>query len=300
MGRLIYFFFILHFTSLHCQNNDTIAVVSNKLITINSGAVVVGNNEQIDAIPHFKTKVKAFQIQEHEISNAEFAVFVRATAYQTLAEKKGGSYIFNPALPTDSNGLPQAPWWHFQQGANWFHPDGPQSNIDSLLQHPVVHIAYQDACAYCKWLSMRLPTEIEREYAARKNGFCTEKNIWQGNFPDTNLVQDGFSNTSPVGSFPAGKLGIYDMQGNVWEWCADPYSPFAYTYAKGQQPISSTPLLSNYFDPNSPSEETRVIRGGSFLCAPNYCCGYNLGMRMRSSVNMSFSHIGFRCVKTMK
>lgn len=282
---------------LSAQRTAVPALTVNPLVWVKGGKITIGNKEQPDAQPLFRTKVTGFWMQQYEVTNRQFSEFVKNTGYVTLAERNGGSYVFNSSLVTDSFTLAEAPWWRFEPGAGWNHPEGMSSSINGKENFPVVHIAYEDACAYCEWLGMRLPTEVEWEYAAKKNGDVTAKNIWQGIFPDTNWAIDGFEGTAPVGSFKPGKSGLYDMQGNVWEWCQDPYHQNAYYFAGKWKVLSYEPLVSAYYDEFSPFEETRVIRGGSFLCAENYCKGYEPGRRMRSSVNMTFSHIGFRCVK---
>lgn len=288
MGRLVLFLFFCSATCFAQQQND--------LIRIKGGRITIGTVEQPDAQPLFDVHVADFHMQRYEVTNAQFSDFVIKTGYRTRAERNGGSYVFDPSLRNDST-LNDAPWWRYIQGANWKHPEGIDSDIAGKENHPVVHIAYEDACSYCEWLGMRLPTEVEREYAAAKNGDEVLKNTWQGSFPEDNSMEDGFKGTAPAGSFFAGKLGLFDLQGNVWEWCLDPYHQQAYSLAKKWEVDSSQPLVPNYFDEQSPHEETRVIRGGSFLCAENYCKGYEPTRRMRSSVNMTFSHIGFRCVK---
>lgn len=289
MGRLILSLFLCAATCSAQQQND--------LILIKGGKVTIGNLEQPDAQPLFDVHVADFRMQRYEVTNVQFADFIAKTGYSTRAERNGGSYVFDPSLRNDSMTLIDAPWWRFEQGANWQHPEGIGSSVAGKEHHPVVHIAYEDACNYCEWLGMRLPTEVEWEYAAAKNGDEVLKNTWQGSFPYNNSMEDGFKGTAPAGSFFAGKLGLFDLQGNVWEWCLDPYHQQAYSFAKKWKVDSSQPLVPNYFDEQSPHEETRVIRGGSFLCAENYCKGYEPTRRMRSSVNMTFSHIGFRCVK---
>ena len=236
-------------------------------------------------------------MQKYEVTNAQFGVFVKASGYITLAEKNGGSYVFDPNAKADTMSIPGAPWWKYTSAANWKNPQGNKNITTENNYLPVAHIAYTDACAYCDWLGMRLPTEAEWEFAARGDGEKIEQNIWQGNFPYENKNLDGFSKTAPVGSFPPGKNGLYDINGNVWEWCADYYHASWYIMAV-QLPIG---LRSNgpdrAYDPSSPYDETRVIRGGSFLCSDNYCTGYLPFTRMRSSVERTFEHIGFRCVK---
>lgn len=267
----------------------------SNLVWVEGGIMTIGNEEFTDAQPTFEVNVKGFWIQQREVTNKEFEDFVKATNYKTLAERNGGSYVFS--TQRDSNDLEGADWWKFNENASWKNPYGNDSLPDNFAQHPAVHIAYEDACAYCEWLNMRLPTEIEWETAARQNGEVENYNIWQGNFPDYNTISDGFLFTAPVESFSPGTLGIYDMQGNVWEWCLDPYHQNAYFYAKQWGANSDESIVPRYYDEFSPDEETRVIRGGSFLCAENSCSGYKIGIRMRSSVKMTFQHIGFRCAK---
>ena len=271
-----------------------------ELVKIKGGKTTIGNANFEDAQPLLQVKVYSFQIQKNEVTNAQFAQFVAATNYQTLAEKNGGSFVFQLDFPKDSTELENSPWWEFTEGANWKHPQGANSSIQGKENYPAIHIGYEDACAYCAWLEMRLPTEVEWEYAARQNGEVTQFNNWQGNFPYENTLSDGFMEAAPVGNYPAGKLGLYDMQGNVWEWCLDSYHAHAYHYASESKILSYKPLVPTGFDPYFQNEETKVIRGGSFLCAENSCRGYALGMRMRSSVEMTFSHIGFRGVKGKK
>lgn len=289
MGRLVLLLFLCRATCFAQQQND--------LLRIKGGKITIGTKEQPDAQPLFDVHVSDFWMQRYEVTNAQFSDFVIKTGYSTRAERNGGSYIFDPSLRNDSTTLTDAPWWRFEQGANWQYPEGIGSSVAGKEHHPVVHIAYEDACNYCEWLGMRLPTEVEWEYAAKKNGEEVLKNIWQGSFPEYNSEEDGFEGTAPVSSFGAGKLGLFDLQGNVWEWCLDPYHQNAYSFTKQWKVDSSQPLVPKYFDESSPDEETRVIRGGSFLCAENYCRGYEADHRMRSSVDMTFSHIGFRCVK---
>lgn len=287
MGNLVTLVFVFNFFNSFTQEN--------KLIWVKGGKTIVGNKEQADAQPLFSVKITGFWMQEHEVTNSEFAVFVDQTGYTTLAERNGGSFVFANSLENDTI-YNDAPWWKFRSGVNWKNPIDTL-NIENLKNHPVVHIAFEDACAYCEWLGMRLPTEIEREYVTFKNEE-EQMNIWQGKFPETNDTLDGFFGTAPVGSYAPGKLGFVDLQGNVWEWCQDPYHENAYNFAEKWGVLnSSVPLVPEYYDVFSPDEETRVIRGGSFLCAENYCIGYQSNVRMRSSVKRTFSHIGFRCVK---
>jgi formylglycine-generating enzyme required for sulfatase activity len=300
MGCLKLFFIGLFFLPFCIVSQKTIPTKkADKLVWVKGGTTIIGDKENSDSQPFFRVKVSGFWIQTHEVTNQQFLEFIQKTGYITVAERNGGSFIFKPdsTLSIAKNHIDT--WWKFEQGVDWQHPNGINSSILGKETHPVVHVAYEDACAYCDWLNMRLPTEVEWEYVARKNG-KTPMNNWQGNFPLENLSKDGFLTTSPVGSFSAGKLGIFDLQGNVWEWCLDPYHQNAYYYAKQSKVKSDIPLVPSYFDEFSPNEETRVIRGGSYLCSDTYCKGYEFGRRMRSSVKTTYAHIGFRCAKSHK
>lgn len=270
---------------------------SNPLKFVKGGTIQIGSNEYADIQPEFKARIQSFWMQEHEVTNQEFANFVEQTNYVTLAEKNGGSYVFDSKRKTDSLTLENAPWWYFSKTANWKNPYGKDTVIGNFMELPVVHISHQDASCYCNWLGMRLPTEIEREYVGRKNGTSQNRNTWQGDFPSSNLLEDGFELLAPVKSYDKGQLGLYDIQGNVWEWCMDPYHQNAYQYVRNWKVNSTQPLVPNYFDEFSPTEPTYVIRGGSFLCSNNYCEGFKASKRMRSSSQTTFQHIGFRCVK---
>lgn len=270
---------------------------ANELVWIEGGKYQMGDENTPDAYPLIAQEIQGFWMHKYEVTNAQFNEFVNATHYITLAEKNGGSYVFVENGVEDSLSIPGAPWWRYRQAASWRNPRGDK-NIKGIHDFsPVTHIAYEDACAYCDWLEMRLPTEAEWEFAAQQNGEVPDKNIWQGNFPYENKNSDGFIYTSPVGSFPAGKKGLHDINGNVWEWCSDYYHANWYVMA------NQLPFNERYkgpkkpYDPSAPYDSARVIRGGSFLCAENYCTGYLPFTRMRSQTDMTFGHIGFRCVK---
>jgi formylglycine-generating enzyme len=265
--------------------------------------------------PKRDVRVDGFWIDEHPVTAAQFRRFVRETGYVTVAERdldpddypdadpeslEPGSLVFHPTSgPVDLRDVRN--WWHYVPGASWKRPQGKGSTVNGRDRHPVVHVAYEDAAAYASWAGKALPTEAEWELAAR--GGLEEAifawgdehfpdgraaaNTWQGEFPWQNLKLDGFEGTSPVGSFPANGYGLYDMCGNVWEWTTD----FFATHGGDPDRACCGP-------PIPPGERfpRRVIKGGSHLCAPNYCLRYRPAARQGESVDTSTSHIGFRCV----
>ncbi|MEQ1823468.1 MAG: formylglycine-generating enzyme family protein [Fimbriimonadaceae bacterium] len=273
---------------------------------IPGGTFTMGSErDRADEAPAHSVALDGFWIDNTEVTNGQFAEFVKATKYQTVAEK-------NPDIP----GVPKeklvpgalvfkaGAGWTYVPGANWRHPEGPGSTIEKKLDHPVVQVCWEDAAAYAKWAGKTLPTEAQFEYAARggRTGAryswgdappVKQANFWQGSFPEKNDNTDGFLTTSPVRSFEPNGFGLYDMAGNVWEWCQDWYRPDAYKSAASKNP--SGPPNSN--DPDEPGMPKRVVRGGSYLCADCYCQGYRLTARMKSSPDTGLMHTGFRCVK---
>lgn len=257
--------------------------------------------------PVRQTKVDSFWIDETAVTNAEFAEFIRATGYKTDAERYNWSFVFENFLPKklQKKDLPYSddtPWWKGIEGAYWKQPEGPGSGIGNRMDHPVVHVSWNDAVAYCKWAGKRLPTEAEWEYAAR--GGLKQKmfawgdeltpdgehrcNIWQGDFPETNTEEDGFAGTAPVKSFPPNGFGLYEVSGNVWEWTQDWFSA---TY----------PMLRMRDNPQGPGNgEAKVIRGGSYLCHKSYCNRYRVAARSGNTPDSSTGNMGFRCVKDAK
>lgn len=253
-----------------------------------------------------------FWIDQHPVTVADFARFVRTTGYETSAERAPdpadypgadpavlvpGSLVFRKATgPVDLRDLHN--WWEWVPGANWRRPEGPGSNIGGRERHPVVHIAYADAEAYATWLGKVLPTESEWEYAARGglegatfawgDEFAPRgrmmANTWQGEFPWQNLRTDGFEGTSPVRRYPPNGYGLYDVTGNVWEWTTGRFA------SASDRPCCSPPPQT------AVSASYRVIKGGSHLCAPNYCLRYRPAARQAQAVDTSTSHIGFRCI----
>lgn len=276
--------------------------------------------------PLRQVQVDPFTLDAYPVTNAQFAQFVAATGHVTLAEiaPKAEDYPgADPALLQPGSSLfvpPPHPvplndpfgWWSFSLGTDWRHPWGPASSYLDLIDHPVVHVAFEDAQAYARWAGKRLPTEAEWEFAAR-GGLDRQDyawgselvpdgemlaNFWQGNFPNENTLQDGFERTSPVGSFPANGFGIFDMIGNVWEWTDDWYATHS-----GAQPssccIPRNPRGATQAESLDPASgfPRKVLKGGSHLCAPNYCQRYRPAARYAQTVDTSTSHIGFRCAQ---
>jgi len=244
--------------------------------------------------------VDAFWIDPTAVSNADFRAFIDATGYRTDAERIGWSFVFAGLLPDDfppTRGVAHAPWWRQVAGASWDHPHGPQSELDGLDAHPVVHVSWQDAVAYAEWKGARLPSEAEWEYAAR--GGLDQKlypwgdeltpggehrcNIWQGTFPSDNRNEDGFYATAPVRHYAPNAYGLYHAVGNVWEWCADWFSSTFHSVGPQHNPAGPT------------SGSHRVIKGGSFLCHASYCHRYRVSARSANTVDSSIGHTGFRC-----
>ncbi len=285
------------------------------MVWIPSGGFLMGSdNHHPEEAPARAVTVDGFWIDRHPVTNLEFDHFVRATGYVTLAEKKRqnrepGSLVFRKpgGLVNLAN---DRLWWHFVNGADWRHPSGPRSGLEGKSKHPVVHIGYEDAQAYAHWAGKDLPTEAEWEYAARGGLEGAEfawgselmpagylmANIWQGEFPWQNLTCGGFEGTSPVGFFPPNNYGLYDMIGNVWEWTADHY---ASRQAIASDSIAHAPGRRSgegVLDASGLSAPRKVMKGGSFLSAPNYCQRYRPAARVGQPVESTTCHLGFRCV----
>lgn len=291
------------------------------MVWVRGGAFLMGTDEFPDARPVHEVHVKGFWMDKYEVTNAEFARFVEATGYKTIAERPlnpadfpgvpldilvPGSAVFTPPVQRVSLDNPLQ-WWQYVNGASWKNPEGPGSSIKGRENYPVVHISHEDAAAYAKWAGKRLPTEAEWEYAARagKNDqspyyWGTElkpdnqwqANIFQGNFPEGNTKEDGYDFAAPVGSFAPNKLGLYDMDGNVWEWCADLYRPDYYRVSPKENPTGP----SDSHDPDEPGVVKYVQRGGSFLCSDQYCVRYKAGSRGKGEASSGSNNLGFRCV----
>ncbi|MDX2038844.1 MAG: formylglycine-generating enzyme family protein [Isosphaeraceae bacterium] len=276
--------------------------------------------EMGDARPWHEVTVRGFWMDETEVTNAQFAEFVKATGYVTSAERALDPKDF-PGIPKQDlapAGVTFSPpdrpvpldnhlaWWRLVPGADWRHPEGPHSNISGKENHPVVHVSWEDAAAYAKWAKKRLPTEAEWEFAARGGAdrlpyiWGTEMNpggkalanTWQGRFPVENTLADGHRLTAPVKSYPPNAFGLYEMAGNVWEWCADWYRPDYYRLSPSVDPQGP----SDSYDPQEPGVMKRVQRGGSFLCSDQYCKRYNPGSRGKGDHASGANHVGFRCV----
>lgn len=283
--------------------------------------------------PAHQVKVNGFFMDETEVTNISFKAFTDATGYLTTAERTpnwselkkqlpagtpmpdpkllvAGSLVFTP--PDHAVSLEDySQWWLWKAGVNWKHPDGPESNLDNKWNHPVVHVSYEDVMAYCKWIGKRLPTEAEWEFASRggkenqRYSWGEEMNpqgrmmanVFQGAFPIHNSGEDGFKGTSPVKAFPPNAYGLYEIIGNCWEWTNDFYNTNYYSELAGKGLADNPKGATSPFDPAEPLVEKRVTRGGSFLCASDYCVNYRPSARQGSATDTGMSHIGFRCVK---
>jgi len=302
---------------------------------IPGGAFLMGTNDK-ESFPNERpahlVQVHGFLMDEHDVTNAEFAKFVEATGYVTTAERPinwedlkkelppgtpkpddgalaPGSLVFTPTSgPVPLSDL--SAWWRWVKGASWRHPEGAGSSIRGRENHPVVQVSWTDAVAYAAWAGKRLPTEAEWEFAARggleskryawgddfRPGGRYMANTWQGVFPVRDTGEDGFAGTSPVGSFPANGYGLYDMAGNVWQWCSDWYRVDAHVEAASKNVCRDPAGPAESYDPGDPYAPKRVVKGGSFLCNPSYCQSYRPSARRGTPPDTGSSHTGFRCV----
>jgi len=296
-----------------------------------------GDNDQAaaDEYPKHKVTVSPFYMDATEVTNAQFRKFVEATKYITTAERKpdweevkktvppgtpkpdesllvAASLVFTPTDgPVDLNNF--SAWWKWVPGANWKQPEGPGSSIVGKDNYPVVQVSWDDAVAYCKWAGKRLPTEAEWEFAARGglvnaiyswgnepvNSGKPKCNSWEGKFPYFNEKKDGFATLAPGKNFAPNGYGLYDMSGNVWEWCNDWFDYNYYSTLKGKTTINPQGPSKSY-DPEDLYSPKKSLRGGSFLCNDSYCSGYRAARRMKSSPDTGLEHTGFRCVKSYK
>ena len=287
-------------------------------------ADVVGMQAIADSQPVHRVSVDGFWMDRTEVTNDQFAAFVNATGYVTIAEHTpraedfpgaprdrlvAGSAVFSPPdhpVPLDN----ELQWWVYVKGANWRHPSGADSTITGKGNYPVVHVAYEDAEAYAKWAGKRLPTEAEWEFAARGGlsgklypwgdefspGGRQMANTHQGHFPDHDAGSDGFAGIAPVGQFPPNGYGLVDVAGNVWEWVSDWYRPDYYRGLPSNEVARNPRGPSSSYDPDEPGVAKRVHRGGSFLCTDQYCSRYMVGTRGKGEVGTGTNHLGFRCV----
>jgi formylglycine-generating enzyme len=300
----------------------------DRMVWIPGGTFTMGSDSHYpEESPAHRVKVAAFLIDRDPVTNREFRHFVEATDHVTVAERTPDASDYpgaNPDLLVPASVVFRKPdrpvdlrdpygWWTYVPGANWRHPQGPASSINGLEDHPVVHVAWEDVEAYARWAQKQLPTEAEWEFAARGgrdgatyawgNAFVPggrlRANTWQGTFPIENTRQDGYEGTSPVGAFPPNGYGLVDMIGNVWEWTEDWYQEhgaIAHTCCTLENPRGGSSVHS--YDPRTPAVRIprRVMKGGSHLCAPNYCRRYRPAARMAQAIDTSTCHLGFRCI----
>lgn len=315
----------------HVFNTDTSI---NKMILIRGGSFAMGGDgaeAEQDELPKHKVMISDFWIDEHEVTNEQFSKFISQTGYLTTAERKPDWEQLKRQLPP---GTPKPPdsllvpaslvfippdhpvqlddyssWWFWVPGADWRHPGGKGTDLNGKEKLPVVHVSWEDASAYCRWSGKQLPTEAQWEYASR-GGLQNAKypwgdeeifkglpkaNTWDGDFPYHNTNRDGHQGLAPVKSFAANGYQIFDMAGNVWEWCQDWYRNDQYQLVKNSSLNPKGPEMS--YDPQEPYSQKKVTRGGSFMCNESYCTGYRVARRMKTTFDSSMSNLGFRCVR---
>ena len=295
---------------------------TGKMVLIKGGSFQMGSSQFPDAQPVHRVNISSFYMDTHEVTNDQFAKFVAATHYVTVAERPlnpkdypgvpvdklvPGSGVFTPPSHPVSLNNPMA-WWSYVPGANWRHPKGPSTSIEGKGQLPVVQVCYEDCLAYAKWAGKRLPTEAEWEYAARAGKHFDDyywgkelhpggrfmANNFQGHFPDNNTKADGYDELAPIERYPVSAYGLYDMEGNAWEWCSDFYRPDYY----GSSPASDPQGPKDSYDPEEPGQVKRVQRGGSFLCSDEYCIRYKAGSRGKGEPTSASNNLGFRLVRS--
>ena len=326
-----------------CANNQKVKSISFKtpdgMVWVEGKSYTKGAKQNDDYAmmrekPSHEVYIDGFYIDVTEVTNNQFQKFVNETGYLTIAEREinwdemkkslpagtpkphdsilqPGSLIFNDKLKKVDNINNYFQWWRWQTGANWKSPKGPGSNIENKGNYPVVHIAYEDAKAYCEWANRRLPTEAEWESAAQGNYknavfpwgddlklLNSNANTWQGNFPVKNESIDGYEMIAPVKSFPANSIGIFDMVGNVWEITDDLFNVNYYSEISTETELKNLKGASSCYNPSNPYEIQYVMKGGSFLCHDSYCASYRISARMGVSVGSGSDHTGFRTVAT--
>lgn len=301
------------------------------------GAVATDNMAMAHERPAHRVRVDGFFMDVHEVTNAQFARFVQETGYVTVAEREidweemkkqlpqgtpkphdsilqPGSLVFKKSKSTVPNLYDYSQWWEWVIGANWKRPHGPGSDLVGKEDYPVVHIAYEDAQAYCQWAGSRLPTEAEWEYAARggregslyfwgddAQALGSHANTWEGEFPVVNSQADGHEGLAPVMAYPKNGFGLYDMAGNVWEWTSDWYHPEYYGKLASQgHPAHNPQGAAQAHNPSNPHAPEKIMKGGSFLCSASYCASYRLSARMATSPDSGMEHLGFRTVVSPK
>ena len=316
------------------QSPATTSGSHNAMVWISGGTFTMGSEDALsrqNERPVHSVRVDGFFMDITPVTNAAFRKFTRTTGYQTIAERiptweelrkalppgtpkpddtflVAGSMVFVPSTgPVDLRDMSN--FWAWTPGASWKHPEGPGSDLQGREDHPVVQIAWEDAVAYAKWTGKRLPTEAEWEFASRGGSNTTRyfwgdefapngrhmANTWTGRFPYLNTQEDGFERTAPVRTFAANGYGLHGMAGNVWNWCSDRYRPDTYADRRDEE-ICSNPVGPESDDPNSPERMQRVVKGGSFLCHPDYCASYRPSARRGLPADTGMSHVGFRCV----
>ena len=296
------------------------------MVWVEGGSFGMGAfNEDLEALPREKPRhrvqVSGFYMDAHEVTNAQFAEFIQATGYVTVAERvvETNQGIFDPGsmvfeAPEDVFDLrDHGQWWRWRKSANWKCPEGVGSTWENRKNHPVVHVAYEDASAYANWRNCRLPTEAEWEYAATSRGAeirfpwgdeppgegKAKCNIWEGVFPTFNHAKDGYIGTAPVTTYEPNELGLWEMGGNVWELCEDWYTPTTYVSGGCMHEWVNPRGPAKSFDPLEPAVPKKVMRGGSFLCNEGYCSSYRVTARMPVAYDTGTNHIGFRCVRSL-
>lgn len=274
--------------------HDTVWLQGGKSFCGTSQVVIKADGEERRPV-----NVRPFGIDRTAVTNERFAAFVDATGYKTEAEAFGWSFVFKDALDTATQAstprVVEVPWWHRIDGADWRHPSGAASSIEAIMNHPVVHVSWTDATAFAQWAGGRLPTEGEWEFAARGGrqtvypwgdddpaDEAPKCNIWQGRFPDHNSVADGYAGTAPVETFEPNGYGLFNMAGNTWEWCVEPFR------------VKSLSALGKERDAVARKDGERLLKGGSYLCHRSYCHRYRIAARMGRPTDSSTSHVGFR------